>query len=152
MSKKKPAKGKGARQQTLNFPCHPKHLVAVRKAVSRMWRQNGLPPKEMRLVTLAVDEAISAITQHAAAIRQTGSININLDLNEVRFKVVIQDNIHYFEIDSLSESERRIMLLKEKRHQIALYLITTLMDEVNYVYKKGFENELHLIKFIKPQI
>jgi anti-sigma regulatory factor (Ser/Thr protein kinase) len=116
-----------------------------------MWRENDLPLKDMRLVILAVDEAISAITEHAAAIKQAGNININLDMNDVRFKVVIQDNIHYFEVDHLSETERRAMLLKEKHYQIALYLITTLMDEVNYIYKKGFENELHLIKFIKPQ-
>jgi len=116
-----------------------------------MWRDNGLPLKEMRLVILAVDEAIGAITQHATAVKQSGNININLDMNDVRFKVVIQDNIHYFEVDHLTEDERRAMLLKEKHYQIALYLITTLMDEVNYIYKKGFENELHLIKFIKPQ-
>ncbi|MBI5777956.1 MAG: ATP-binding protein [Planctomycetes bacterium] len=152
MRKNKPTKGRNLKQQTLTFPCHPKYLVAIRKIVSKMWRQNGLPLSDMRLVTLAVDEAISAITQHAAAIKQSGNININLDLNDVRFKVVIQDNIHYFEVDHLSETERRAVLLKEKHYQIALYLITTLMDEVNYVYKKGFENELHLIKFIKPPI
>ncbi|MEW6027144.1 MAG: ATP-binding protein [Planctomycetota bacterium] len=151
MRKNKPTGRRDMKQQTLTFPCHPKYLVTVRRIVSKMWRQNGLPMKDMRLVTLAVDEAISAITQHAAAVKQSGNININLDLNDVRFKVVIQDNIHYFEIDNLSETERRAMLLKERRYQIALYLITTLMDEVNYVYKKGFENELHLIKFIKPQ-
>lgn len=150
MSKKKPAKGgKKPRQQTLSFLCHPKHLVVVRRIIRKMWRQNGLPSKEMRFVTLAVDEAISAITQHAAAIKQAGNISVNLDLNDIRFKVVIQDNIHYFDVESLSEGERRSMLLKEKRYQIALYLITTLMDEVNYAYKKGFENELHMIKFIK---
>lgn len=150
MRKNKPTRKRNLKQQTLTFPCHPKYLVAIRRIVSKMWRQNGLPIKDMRLITLAVDEAISAITQHAEAIKQSGNININLDLNDVRFKVVIQDNIHYFEVDHLSEAERRTMLLKEKRYQIALYLITTLMDEVNYIYKKGFENELHLIKFIKP--
>ena len=151
MSKNRPSKKKNLKQQTLTFPCHPKYLVAVRRIVSKMWRDNGLPLKEMRLVILAVDEAIGAIIQHATAVKQSGNININLDMNDVRFKVVIQDNIHYFEVDHLTEDERRAMLLKEKHYQIALYLITTLMDEVNYIYKKGFENELHLIKFINPQ-
>src|SRR3989339_634761 len=151
MSRNTPSNKKNLKQQTLTFPCHPKCLVAVRRIVSKMWRYNGLPLKEMRLVILAVDEAIGAITQHATAVKQSGNININLDMNDVRFKVVIQDNIHYFEVDHLTEDERRAMLLKEKHYQIALYLITTLMDEVNYIYKKGFENELHLIKFIKPQ-
>ncbi|MFH0888475.1 MAG: ATP-binding protein [Planctomycetota bacterium] len=150
MKKNKPSKKKIPNQQSLTFPCHPKYLVTVRKVVSRMWRLNKLPLKDMRLVTLAIDEAASVIVQHALAIKQSGNINIHLDINDVRFKAVIQDNIHYFDIDNLSETERRSLLLKERRHQISLYLITTVMDEVTYVYKKGFENELHLIKFIKP--
>jgi anti-sigma regulatory factor (Ser/Thr protein kinase) len=152
MKKNKPSKKKNLNQQSLTFPCHPKYLVTVRKVVSRMWRLNKLPLRDMRLVTLAIDEAVSVIVQHASAIKQSGNINISLDINDVRFKVVIQDNIHYFDVDNLSESERRSLLLKEKRYQISLYLITTAMDEVTYIYKKGFENELHLIKFIKPSL
>jgi len=150
MRKNKPSKNRDSKQQSLTVPCHPKYLVKIRNVISRIWQQNKLPAKDMRLVTLAVDEAISAIVQHASAIKQKGNIHINLDLNDVRFKVVIEDNIPYFEVDNLPENERRNVLLKEKHYQIALYLITTLMDEVNYVYKKGFENELHLVKFIKP--
>jgi anti-sigma regulatory factor (Ser/Thr protein kinase) len=150
MKKNKPSRKKNLNQQSLTFPCHPKYLLSIRKVVSKMWRLNKLPLKDMRLVTLAIDEAVSVIVQHASAIKQSGNITINLDINDVRFKVVIQDNIHYFDVDNLSESERRTLLLKERRYQISLYLITTAMDEVSYVYKKGFENELHLIKFINP--
>jgi anti-sigma regulatory factor (Ser/Thr protein kinase) len=150
MKENKPSKKESPNQQSLTFPCHPKYLLSIRKVVSKMWRLNKLPTKDLRLVTLAIDEAISVIVQHASAIKQNGNININLDINDVRLKVVIQDNIHYFDVDNLSETERRSLLLKERRYQISLYLITTTMDEVNYIYKKGFENELHLIKFIKP--
>jgi anti-sigma regulatory factor (Ser/Thr protein kinase) len=150
MKKKRPSKKQNIKRQSLTFPCHPKYLITIRKVVARMWRLNKLPLRDRRLVILAVDEAVSAIVQHASAVKQTGQININIDINDVRLMVIIQDNIRYFDLDSLSELERHAILLKEKRHQISLYLINTIMDEVNYVYKKGFENELRLVKFIKP--
>ncbi|MDI6732640.1 MAG: ATP-binding protein [Planctomycetota bacterium] len=149
MRKNKPKKKRSLKHQTITFPCHPKYLVTIRRIVSKMWRDNNLPLKEMRMVTLAVDEAVSSITEHAKAVKQSGNINIHLDINDIRFKAVVQDNIPYFDLDKLSQIERNTLLLKEKHYQIALYLITTLMDEVSYTYKKGFENELHLIKFIK---
>ncbi|GAI29354.1 unnamed protein product [marine sediment metagenome] len=113
-----------------------------------MWRARKLSVKQGELVALAVDEALSAIIRHAHGMRRPGEITIELDINNVRFNALIKDKTDSFDLYPLSESEQRISLEKVKKYQLGTFLICTIMDEVTYNYKKGFQNELQLIKFI----
>jgi len=39
-------------------------------------------------------------------------------------------------------------LAREKNYTMGIFLIRQIMDEISYVYRKGFQNELELIKFL----
>lgn len=150
MKRNKPRKkltGSGLHKHIL-FPAEAKHLVEVRQVIQELWRKQDLPQKESQLVTLAVDEALSAIIRHAQGMKRAGNINVELHINDVCFKAIIQDNTNAFDFNQLSERDKKITLVKERQYKLGVFLISTIMDEIIYHYHKGFQNELQLTRFI----
>lgn len=137
----------GLRKHIL-IPADAKHLVEVRKVVQGLWHKQGLPQKESQLVTLAVDEALSAIIRHAQGMKRAGNITMELHLTDVCFKAIIQDNTNAFDFNELSERDKKMTLAKEQQYKLGVFLISTIMDEIVYHYHKGFQNELQLTRFI----
>lgn len=134
-------------QESLSFECHPKYLSTVRRLITRLWRTNRLNIKEGRLVALAVDEALSAIVKHAIGTKRPGNIDVAIHIDDVRFKAVITDNTNGTSI-SFQDPKFNSILKMEKGYQLGIYIISAIMDEVEYSYRKGFQNELTLIKFL----
>ncbi|MBI4713010.1 MAG: ATP-binding protein [Planctomycetes bacterium] len=137
-----------AKRKSLSFPTHPKHLANVRQVINKLWHAARLPAKDGQLVVLAVDEALTSIIRHAVEMKRPGNIDIILDINDVRFQALIKDSTNGVDVSLLSKPEGQRLLEKERRYQLGIYLICALMDEVDYAYKKGYQNELKLVKFI----
>lgn len=135
-------------QKSVVIPAEAKQLVGVRRLIHVMWQKNNLPQKEGRLVSLAVDEALSSIVHHAQGMHRPGNINVELHINDVCFRAIIQDNTNAFDFSKLSERDKKITLEREKKYQLGVFLISTIMDEIVYHYHKGFQNELQLTRFI----
>ncbi|MFA5793521.1 MAG: ATP-binding protein [Candidatus Brocadiia bacterium] len=142
--KKASSTNKKSLQESLTFACHPKYLAQVRRLVSKIWKQDRLPEREGRLVALAVDEALSAIVRHAIGTKRPGNIDVVIHIDDVRFKAVITDNTNGNHINYTDPK----VVKNERQYQMGVYLISAIMDEVEYSYRKGFQNELSLIKFI----
>ena len=135
-------------QKEMTFACDPRHLAEFRTAVQTMWSDRGLPERDGRLVTLAVDEALASIIDHARGTNRQGDIRLSLDLDETRFRAVIEDFTNHCDSSGMMESELRAHLENERKHQMGIFLMREIMDEVNYTYRKGFQNELTLVKFV----
>lgn len=135
-------------KKSLAFSCHPRYLKPVRTLIARMWRMTSLPAQKGRLVILAVDEALNSIIQHARGMRHPGEIEIKLELNKICFKATIKDHTNGLDFNCLNEQQKKTTLEQERMYQLEVFLIATIMDEVTYSYKKGFENELELVYFI----
>lgn len=135
-------------QKELSFSCDPKHLVDIRAAVSAMWAERGLPERTGRLITLALDEALASIIDHARGTNRQGDIRLTLDLDETRFKAVIEDTTNHCDSSGMMENELRAHLENERKHQMGIFLMREIMDEVSYTFRKGFQNELTLVKFV----
>lgn len=134
-------------QESLSFECHPKYLSTVRRLVTRLWKVNKLNLKEGRLVALAVDEALSAIVRHAIGTKRPGNIDVAIHIDDVRFKAVITDNTNGTSVN-YHDPKFNAVLKREKEYQLGVYIISAIMDELEYSYRKGFQNELTLIKFL----
>ncbi|NUN48788.1 MAG: ATP-binding protein [Candidatus Brocadiae bacterium] len=135
-------------QKDLTFACDPRHLAEVRAVVQGMWRDCGLAERTGRLVMLAVDEAVASIIDHARGTNRQGDIRVSLDLDETRFRAVIEDTTNHCDSSGMMDAELRAHLDTERKHQMGIFLIREVMDEVNYSFKKGFQNELSLVKFV----
>jgi anti-sigma regulatory factor (Ser/Thr protein kinase) len=113
-----------------------------------MWQDHALPEKTGRMVMLAVDEAVASIIDHARGTNRQGDIRVSLDLDETRFRAVIEDTTNHCDSSGMMEAELRAHLDSERQHQMGIFLIREIMDEVNYAFKKGYQNELSLVKFV----
>lgn len=134
-------------QSVFVIPSETKRLHEVRSSVKELWKSCGLPEREGNLVVLAVDEAVTSIVSHARGTDRSGEVRVSVDIDETRFKATIEDTTNHVDNSGLSDAEMRATLDRERRYQLGLFLIREIMDEVTYTFRRGFQNELELIKF-----
>jgi anti-sigma regulatory factor (Ser/Thr protein kinase) len=136
-------------QKTISKPCHPKFLNEVRALLSEMLQDVGVPKREKDLIILAVDEAASSMVQYAKFKGLQSQITLTVDIDDVRFKASFVDSLNVFELGGrMNESQMAEQLAREKTFTMGIFLIRQIMDEISYVYRKGFQNDLELIKFL----
>jgi anti-sigma regulatory factor (Ser/Thr protein kinase) len=98
------------------------------------------------LVSLAVDEVVTAIVENAPE-NATSEISMCVDISSVAVKIEIEDSENRFG-NGLTETALTEARESDKRREIAVYFICEIMDEIYYTYQKGFENRLVMVKFI----
>lgn len=133
-------------QKTISLPSHPKYLSEVRALLEETLLQAGVPAHEKDLIILAVDEAISSIIHHARFKGYENEVTLSIDVDDVRFKAVVVDSLNVFDFGPEGHLPER--LEKERSFAMGIFLIRTIMDEISYTYRKGFENHFELIKFL----
>jgi anti-sigma regulatory factor (Ser/Thr protein kinase) len=136
-------------QKTISKPSHPKFLHEVRELLGESLAEIAIPRRTKDLIILAVDEAVSSVVQYARYKGFESQITLSIDIDDVRFKAVLADSLNVFELGGgLSESQVAEKVAREKSFTLGVFLMRQIMDEITYLYKKGFQNELELIKFL----
>lgn len=132
-------------QKTISKPCHPRFLSEVRTLLDEILQDVKLSRHDKDLIILAVDEAASSMVQYARFKGLESQITLTVDIDDVRFKASLHDSLNVFEFGGGTSAEG---LAREKSYTMGIFLIRRIMDEISYVYKKGFQNDLELIKFL----
>ena len=139
----------GVAQRTISKPCHPRFLNEVRAMLAEMLQDVAVSKRDKDLIILAVDEAVSSVVRYARWKGLESQVTLTVDIDDVRFKAVLVDSANVFELGAgLSEAQLAERISKEKSHTMGVFLMRQILDEITYVYKKGFQNELELIKFL----
>ena len=117
--------------------------------LAEMLRDVAVPKREKDLIILAVDEAVSSIVRYARWKGVESQVTLTVDIDDVRFKAVLIDSANVFDLGGgLTDAQLAERVAKEKAHTMGVFLMRQILDEITYVYKKGFQNELELIKFL----
>ncbi len=136
-------------QKTVGVPSHPRHLSEVRRLVEETLKEAGVPKRVADLLVVAVDEAVSSIVHYAKFKKQDTEITLSVDVDDVRFKATIVDAMNVFTYDGgFSDTARRELVKEEDAYGLGIFLMRQILDEILYTYRKGFENELVLIRFL----
>jgi anti-sigma regulatory factor (Ser/Thr protein kinase) len=136
-------------QKTISKPCHPKILNEVRGLLGETLSETALSRRDKDLLILAVDEAVSSIVQYARYKGFQSQVTLTIDIDDVRFKATVVDSLNIFELrGGMNDSQMAENIALEKSYTMGIFLIRQIMDEISYVYRKGFQNELELIKFL----
>lgn len=136
-------------QKTISKPCHPRFLNEVRGLLNETLAEVPLSRREKDLLILAVDEAVSSVVQYGRDKGLQNQITVTVDIDDVRFKATVVDSANVFEMGrGLTETQLAERVSKEKGYSLGIFLMRQIMDEISYVYRKGFQNELELIKFL----
>lgn len=135
-------------QKTITMPCHTRFLSEVRLVLRQTLEDVAMDLRDKELIILAVDEAVSSLVQYAQHKGYSHDVTLSFDVDDVRFKARLIDSLNIFEVnEGLDEQQLAGRLAKDRPFTLGIFLIRRIMDEITYVYRKGFQNELEMIKF-----
>jgi serine/threonine-protein kinase RsbW len=117
----------------------------VRNFITDICRQLGLKRKEAFKIKAAVDEACINIIEHSYK-HKKGDINIRLDSDEEKIKILIKDSGKAFNIKDAKRKTPADIIDMQKEGGLGLSMIERLMDEVKYSRNKK-HNKLIMVKY-----
>jgi serine/threonine-protein kinase RsbW len=136
----------------LNIPSITENLQMIREFVLKIAAKTGFNEETQEQIALAVDEACTNVIKHAHHhdARRLMDIQIQTDVNKM--KIIITDKGRGFDITKLKDPDVE-KFIKESRHGgLGIYLIKTLMDEVDYEFKPGVKNQVQLTKYLQKSV
>lgn len=125
-------------------------LLEVREFVSRAALGFGFSDEEASKIVLAVDEACTNIIKHAYQYDPNHDIRISIRMNRGAFEVLIEDEGKSFNPLAITPPDLKQQLKQYRRGGLGVYLMKTLMDEVEYNLTPGKKNVVRLTKYL-PQ-
>jgi anti-sigma regulatory factor (Ser/Thr protein kinase) len=123
-------------------------LARVREFVRETVIEAGVQPAEQARIVLAVDEAVSSIIIEAAGARGEGRIQVHLDIDQVRFRASIQDSTTVYEPELPLPDLACGPAAGEHGRELGVFLMRQLCDEIDYSYRRGYQNVLELVRFL----
>jgi len=125
------------------------NLSVIRDFVSGNARSAGIPEATVENIILAVDEACTNIIKHAYKLSPEGEIIIKIDYDEEKFTVTIIDYGKSFEPDRVPLPDLQKYYREHRVGGLGMYLMKSLMDDVEYISVPGEYNQVLLSKNIR---
>ena len=123
-------------------------LLSVRQFVSEAAKAFGFSDEDASKIVLAVDEACTNIIKHAYQNAPDRHITITIVPQNQRFEVRISDEGRSFDPKTLRPLNLKEHLTRYRRGGLGVYLMKSLMDEVEYRSIGGKTNEVRLTKYL----
>jgi serine/threonine-protein kinase RsbW len=120
-------------------------LAEVRDFVAKHASDFGFRKQDVADIRLAVDEAYTNIIKHAYKNKTHKSVDIELGYNSNEFWISLLDTGDAFDPQKYSKPDVRKKIKEKKRGGVGVYLITQLMDNVEY-HTQGSVNEIRMTK------
>jgi len=125
------------------------NLSEIRDFVSGNARAADIPEVTVENIILAVDEACTNIIKHAYNLSPEGEILIKIDYDEDKFMVTIIDYGKSFEPDRVPLPDLQKYYREHRVGGLGMYLMKSLMDDVEYRSVPGQYNQVLLSKNIR---
>ena len=133
----------------LTVKSQTENLSEIRDFVSENALEAGIPTTTIDNIILAVDEACTNIIKHAYKLSPKGEIIIRIDYDEEKFTITIIDYGKSFEPDRIPRPDLQKYYLEHRVGGLGMYLMKSLMDNVEYITVPGKYNQVLLSKNIR---
>ncbi|MHC5036903.1 MAG: ATP-binding protein [Planctomycetota bacterium] len=136
-------------QQDISVENTTESLEPVRRFVAEFLKDSPFNERDRGLLVLAIDETVTSNILYSEASGRNGSTTVSLELNDACLRVRVNDTGS----DRFADSEEVFQenLKRARQYEMSIFLIQQIVDEIHYIYRKGFQNELELIRFIYPK-
>jgi serine/threonine-protein kinase RsbW len=135
----------------LEIPSVTENLYLIREFIIKIAAKAGFAEDMQEQIALAVDEACTNVIKHAHKFDANRNIDIVVSYDNSKIKISIIDTGTGFDTSKLQKPDL-MKFAKESRHGgLGIYLMKTLMDEVEYEFNPGIKNQVQLIKYRKSQ-
>ncbi len=124
---------------------HPGDVEKVNAVFGRFAETYALPGSVRRSVNVALDELLANELSHGMAGRDTGSVTVEVELDQDRVKVTITDNGPQFDPFSQAAPDTTLSIDERAIGGLGIHLVRQLMDDVSYERRDG-RNVVVLVK------
>lgn len=138
---------KATRNYFLKIPGQTDNLEIIRNFVAGVARKVGFDLEESNKIELAVDEACTNVIEHAYQHDESKDIDIAIKIDYNKFTVVVTDRGRSFKLEEVELPDMNSYLAELRVGGLGIYLMKTLMDEVDYKSKPGGKNEVTMVKY-----
>lgn len=136
-------------RRELDVPLDTRSLAPLREFVREALGGSGLGPRISRAMVIAIDEACSSIILNAKEHGASGNLRLLIDIDPTRVKVHVSDTGNDYDMGGEITREQLLReFTKSRKNELGTFLIRRIVDEFSYVFQKGFQSELTMIKFV----
>ena len=139
---------KTTRSYLLKIPSQTDNLELIRNFVSGIAKKVGFDGEESNKIELAVDEACTNVIEHAYQHDESKDIDIAIKIDYHKFTVVVTDRGKSFKMKEVELPNMESYQAEIRVGGLGIYLMKTLMDEVDYHVKPGVKNEVRMVKYL----
>lgn len=132
----------------LRIPSRTDNLELIRNFVSGVARKVGFDNEDINKIELALDEACTNVIEHAYRDMDKGDIDIAIKVDFQKFVIVVTDRGKSFPFKELEMPDMKQYLAELRVGGLGIYLMKTLMDEVEYHSEPGVKNEVRMAKYL----
>lgn len=135
-------------RRELDVPIDTRSLAPLREFVREVLGEGQLGPRVARQIVIAIDEACSSIILNAKEQGATGNLKLLIDIDPTRVKVRIEDTANDYDVGDVTREELLKEFTRASQHELGTFLIRRVMDEFHYLFRKGFQSEIEMLKFL----
>lgn len=135
-----------SKEKELLIKSRTENLNAVRDFIGSVVKEANIPQDITGDVVLAVDEACTNIIKHAYKFLPDGDINIKIKYSAKKITVEITDHGAPFSPDAVPTPDLKKYFEEKRVGGLGMYLMKSLMDNVEYKSVPGKYNQVFLTK------
>jgi len=142
------------RKFDLTFPSKTVQLELVRQVILGFICNVDFSAQAIEDIGLAVDEACTNIVKHSYSETQEGNLDVSIAIARDQVTISIIDTGEMgqqFDPTRLEPFEKQKYLERLERGGLGVYIIKTIMDEVEYNIQPGTYNRLKMVKYTKQK-
>jgi serine/threonine-protein kinase RsbW len=138
---------KTTKSYLLKIPSQTDNLELIRNFINGVAKKVGFDSEESNKIELAVDEACTNVIEHAYQHDETKDIDIAIKIDYHKITVIVTDKGKSFNMREVELPNMQSYLAELRVGGLGIYLMKTLMDEVDYRSKPGVKNEVRMVKY-----
>lgn len=139
---------KATRNYILKIPSQTDNLEIIRDFVAGIARKVGFGVEDTNKIELALDEACTNVIEHAYQHDESKDIDIAVKIDTNKFTIVVADRGRSFNVEEIELPDMESYLAELRVGGLGIYLIKTLMDEVDYQSKSDGKNQVIMVKYL----
>ena len=138
---------KKTKNYRLKIPGQKDNLEIIRNFISGVAKKVGFDEDDVNKIELAVDEACTNVIKHAYLEDETQHIDIAIKIDYQKLTVIVTDRGKSFDMEEVEMPDMKTYLAELRVGGLGVYLMRTLMDEVDYQARPDGKNEVRMVKY-----
>jgi serine/threonine-protein kinase RsbW len=138
---------KSVHEYKLRIPSQTDNLELIRVFVAKLAEKVGFGSNDIGKIELAIDEACTNVIKHAYKGDRSKPLDIAIQIDFQKFTIVVTDQGKGFNPKKVNIPKMDEYLAELRVGGLGIYLMKTLMDEVDYDIKPGVKNQVRMVKY-----